>query len=379
MTKPRVAVSSGGVFHAYHVARGAYSAGYLLRFITTRFSRFETGIPRDRVVELPLSWLLAWGMTRLPGNRVQALSYDWGDRLFDTLASRRIADADIVHVFNHHGLYTMRQAKQRGALTIVERCSAHPQFQADILTEEFARYGLTYPTEFHRLIPRHVAEFDEADAIMVCSDFVRRTMRDAGIPDEKMLSVHLGFDPERFSAGPKHDDVFRVIFAGGLSLQKGLPYLIEAFKRLNLPNSELLLVGKPYPEAEVFLKPYAGLYRHVDFVPQHELARFFQQGSVFVLPSIQDGFGMVVYEAAACGLPVIISDHVGADITPGEHGFVVPIRDPDALAERLQWFYDHPTERAAMGQAVMQFVQQFTWQNYHRELVGHYDTLWAAR
>jgi hypothetical protein len=98
---------------------------------------------------------------------------------------------------------------------------------------------------------------------------------------------------------------------------------------------------------------------------------------VFVLPSLQDGFGMVVYEAAACGLPVIVSENVGAAIRNGQDGFIVPIRDPAALAEKLIYLYQHPAERQRMGQTARAYVSRFTWEHYQDELIGHYREIWA--
>jgi glycosyltransferase involved in cell wall biosynthesis len=96
---------------------------------------------------------------------------------------------------------------------------------------------------------------------------------------------------------------------------------------------------------------------------------------VFVLPSLQDGFGLVVYEAAACGLPVIISENVGATVRDGQDGFVVPIRDAEALAAKLLYLYEHPAERQAMGRSARQFVSRYTWPAYHAELAEHYRAL----
>ena len=96
------------------------------------------------------------------------------------------------------------------------------------------------------------------------------------------------------------------MYAGGLSKQKGISYLLKAYKELDLPNSELLLVGDEYPDAKEIMATYKGLFRHIRFVPQEKLVHYYQQASVFVLPSLQDGFGMVVYEAAGCGMLVLI-------------------------------------------------------------------------
>ena len=375
MSRARVVVSSAGVFHAYHLARGAQAGGYLQRFITSIYSRVETGIDRARVVQLRLAGYFARAMELLPGSAAQAITYHLADNLFDLLSRAYVHDADVFHFFNHYGLHAMKTAKLHGALAIVERSSAHPAYHHQLLVDEFQRHGLRYPRAYLRLHAKHVAEYAAADYVMVPSEFVERTMLAAGVPAHKLVRVHLGFDPQRFVPGPKHDSVFRVIYAGGLSLQKGVAYLLAAFAKLRLPNSELLLVGDEYPEARAFLAPYAGAYRHVRFVRQSELPALYQQGSVFVLPSLQDGFGMVVYEAAACGLPVITTDHVGASLRDGIDGFVVPICNADALAERILHLYSHPAERAAMAASAMQYVQQFTWAHYHRELCGLYARL----
>lgn len=377
-TDPRVLVVSGNKFHAYHMARGAHRAGLLHRFVTTIYDRRETGLPADKIVQIRGPAYAARLIERLPFPDSQAWSYYLGDNWFDRAASRYAPEGDIYHVFNHHGLHGLRAAKRRGAITIVERSSAHPNFQHALLRDEYRRFGLAYPAGFTPILQKHLQEYAEADWIMVSSDFVYRTMIAEGIPAAKLRQVHLGFAPENFYPGPKPDEVFRVIFVGALSLQKGLQYLLEAFKLAGLPRdkAELVLAGEPFPDARAFLSKYAGLYRRLNFVPHAELVKVYQSGSVFALPSLQDGFGMVVYEAAACGLPVIISENVGATVRAGEDGFVVPIRSPEAIADKLVYLYTHPAERRRMGQAAHDYVSQFTWAHYQQELVAHYREIW---
>lgn len=378
---PRVVVTSGEKFHAYHLARGAHAAGWLHRFVTTIFDRREQGVPPDKVVEISLPAYAAKVIARLPLRRRQALSYLMGDALFDRAASRHLDGADIVHGFNNHSLATIRRARAAGCVTIVERAAAHPSVQHQVLRDEFARFGLTSPTGDRRLHDRQVREYQEADWIMVPSDFVHRTMIAGGVPAGKLRRLPLGVSIERFGPGPKHDDRFRVLYVGALTIQKGLPYLLDAFRLAALPpeRSELVLVGEEFPDASAFLPRYAGLYRRVRFVAQHDLAREYQQASVFVLPSLQDGFGMVVYEAAACGLPVIVSDHVGAEIRDGRDGFVVPIRDAAAIADKLVFLYGHERERRRMGESAMELARQCSWERYHAGLLAHYRDILAAR
>lgn len=374
---PQAIISSGGPFHAYHLARGAQAGGCLRRFITTRFDRREVGLDRARVREIWSPWLMATAVQLLPGASAPYWSYVLGDNLFDLLSRRWVDGGDLFHVFNHYGLFTMRHAKRRGMTTIVERSAGHPLTQVRLLRAEYERFGLRYPGENPLLLRKQLQEYVEADYVMVPSDFVWRTMADNGVPEAKLRRVHLGFDPRRFSPGQKQQPIFRVIYVGALSLQKGIPYLLEAWQMLDLPTErcELLLVGQPFADAKVFLSRYFGAYRHLPFVPHDQLPALYHSASVFVLPSLQDGFGMVVYEAAACGLPVVITENVGATVRDGQDGFVVPIRNPEALAEKLLYFYEHEAERRAMGNSAREYVSQFTWTRYHAELIDHYRAI----
>lgn len=380
MAPLQVTISSGGKFHAYHIARAAQRAGCLSRFITTLYDRHEAGIDRERVRQIVLPELLGMGVQRLPSPSSVSLSYLVRDNLFDVMARRYIPGGDVFNVFNHFGLYSMRRARRLGMKTLVERSSAHPVVHHRILSEEYARYGLRYSRANAWLFRKHEQEYAEADAIAVPSDFVWRTMVEQGVPPAKLRRVHFGFEPGLFYPRPglKTDRTFRVVFAGSISLQKGVQYLLEAFRRLNLPDAELVLVGGSFPDSRAFLPQYEGLYRHIPFVPHPRLAEVYNTASVFVLPSLQDGFGMVVYEAAACGLPVIITENVGAAIRDGQDGYIVPIRDPDALANRLLLLYHNEELRRDMGRSAWEYVQQFTWEAYHQQVIAHYEALAAG-
>jgi glycosyltransferase involved in cell wall biosynthesis len=101
----------------------------------------------------------------------------------------------------------------------------------------------------------------------------------------------------------------------------------------------------------------------------------YADSSVFVLPAIEDGYPLVVLEAMASGRPVVVSENTGTKdaVRDGVDGFVVPIRSPDALAEKLQWLLDHPAERAAMGRAARERALQFPWERYGTDLVAAYQ------
>lgn len=367
-----VIISSGGIYHSYHAARGADKAGVLKRFIVGIYDPREKGIDPAKIRKLLIPNYIGQAIQYFPNANSQYASYLVRDNLFDRIARRHIEPCDIFHGWNHMSLYSMRRARELGAKTAVERCTTHPALAYQILQDEHQRFGVPFPTGMRWLLDKHMQEYEEADTIFVCSDFVARSMREQGVPAKKLRRVDLGFDPGRFAPGPKPDKVFRVLFVGLIGLRKGLVYLLEAFKKLNLPDAELVLVGWKAPDSRAFLPQYEGIYRHVPYVPQEKLPELYHSASVLALPSLEEGFGMVVYEAAACGLPVIISDNVGAAIRDGQDGYVVPIRDVDTLAERLLRLYEDQNQRRELGESARQYVQRFTWDAYHRQLVDHY-------
>jgi glycosyltransferase involved in cell wall biosynthesis len=117
-------------------------------------------------------------------------------------------------------------------------------------------------------------------------------------------------------------------------------------------------------------------------VPQSELKTLMSRSHVMALPSVEEGLAMVQAQAMACGCPVIATTNTGAEeiITDGAEGFIVPIRDVDALAGRLQYMADHPDERAAMGQKALAKVQGFGgWRAYGDRAMAIYEEAVAEK
>jgi glycosyltransferase involved in cell wall biosynthesis len=277
--------------------------------------------------------------------------------------------------FSEQGLAV---AKKHGAVTILERGAAHIEYQRDILEEEYDLHGGKPHLPHIRLIEKECREYAIADYISVPSLFVRQTFVDRGVPSDKLLVNPYGVDLGQFHQQPKLDNVFRVIFVGAMSLQKGVHYLLQAFYELQLPRAELWLVGAKQPEIEPFFTKYAGSFRYLGSVPQGELYRLYSQCSVFVICSIQDGFGMVVSQAMSCGLPIICTFNTGSRdlIHEGREGFIVPIRDVEALKEKLGYLYANQELGIEMGQAAKRRVGfGLTWTDYGNRAAAMYERL----
>ncbi|NLE44828.1 MAG: glycosyltransferase family 4 protein [Chloroflexi bacterium] len=372
-----VVISVGDTFWAYHVVRAALQAGYLKRFLTTRLDRAELRIDRRMVREIRAPDLIGRGIRRIaPLNRL--FTWNWvKDNLFDLLASRHVPDSDIFHVWTGYGLHSLRKARDRGARIVVERGSTHPLTQQQLMAEEYERWNVPPPTMVSRWTEKQVAELAEADQIIIPSEFVRRSMIENGVPEGKLVQIPYGVDLQRFQPADRSDDVFRVLFAGAVSLRKGIPYLLDAIDRLDRPDIELVIVGYVTEDAHHIVSRYRDRrgFRFIGPVRQHDLPRYYQASSVFVLPSIEEGSARVTYEAMACGLPSIVTPHVGSIIQDGVEGFTVPIRDPDAIADRLEKLYRDGSMRRTMGRAAHHKVQSYTWQRYSSQVIGTYERL----
>ena len=136
---------------------------------------------------------------------------------------------------------------------------------------------------------------------------------------------------------------------------------------LSLPRAELVLVGLPGRHAAAVVRGFEGRFVHKRYVPNAALREVLIRASVFVSPSIEDGFGQAPMEAMACGLPVIATENVGmsALLTDGQDGFVVPAFDAEAIANRIELLYRDRARLAAMSQAAAATGRRCrTWPSY---------------
>jgi glycosyltransferase involved in cell wall biosynthesis len=248
-------------------------------------------------------------------------------------------------------------------------------YQDEILAEEYARWGVPYQRIDPRIVERELQEYDECDYVFIPSTFSYHTFLQKGVPDAKLARVPYGVDLNLFRPVPKEDDVFRILYVGTLSLRKGIPYLLEAIAPLKLPRFELYFIGSISPEVRPFLAKYEGQYRYLGVIPRINLYRYYSQGSVLVLASIEEGLALVQAQAMACGLPVIATPHSGAEdlFTNGVEGFIVPIRNSEAIRERILYLYHNNELREEVARAALRRARSFRgWDNYGQTILDRY-------
>jgi glycosyltransferase involved in cell wall biosynthesis len=298
--------------------------------------------------------------------------------LFDFMASRSIPESAVVHFISSIGLITAKHAKKWHATLICDCRQEHPLFQEDVLKDEAKRcgvessalFGLSYRDKILR-------EFDISDHIIVPSMHAKKTFLARGFRDEKIHVLHYGVKSNLFRPIKKDDDVFRIIYVGQLTFRKGIQYLLEAFTKLNLPGSELLLVGGVDPRFRPILARYQGSFRHIPHLAHVDLFTQYGHSSIFAMPSLADSFGLVVFEAMACGLPVLISQNTGAAdlVRHGEHGFVVPICDVEAIQRAIVAAYESPELVAKLSAKAMALARAHSWERYGQDAIALYQSL----
>lgn len=377
----KVTISVKGRFHAFYHAKELQRQGYLRRLITTypTFEVVKYGVDRSEVTSLLVHEVVERVWRRLP----QALTVGYNlqhafHELFDIRASRHIpGDTDIFVGMSSSSLHSIRRAKHLGIKTILERGSSHMLYQRTIMLEEYERLGVKAPYLTHpKLIEKELEEYEEADFIYVPSLFVKRTFLEHGVPVEKLIHVPLGVELNNFYPIPKRDSVFRVIHCGRLSIRKGVHYLLQAFFELGLPNAELWLVGPWAEEIKPFLSRFSSpAISYIGVFPEFELYKYYSQGSVFCLASIEEGLAMVQPQAMACGLPVICTTNTGGEdiVRDGRDGFIIPIRNLESLKEKILYFYENRDVCVEMGWSARERVQSgFTWTDYASKMVTNY-------
>jgi glycosyltransferase involved in cell wall biosynthesis len=252
--------------------------------------------------------------------------------------------------------------------------------------EECKRFGIN-PRERSTALPamlirRIEKEYELCDRIIVPSNLAYRSFAEFGLAD-KVSIVPTGVDAEFFTPAEasRSEDKFRVCFVGRVELAKGAGYLLQAWKRLALPNAELVMVGSVKPEMNSLMREYAdSTVRTTGIVSPAVLATIYQESDLFAFPSVNEGLAQVLLEAMASGLPIVASDYSGGDdlITDGKEGFIVPARNIDRLADAILWCYQHRDETRAMGRAARAKIEShFTLQHYDQRMIALYRSLAA--
>ena len=262
----------------------------------------------------------------------------------------------------------------------------HTTFVKKILSEEMALNPISKTSllqEYEFSVPaKTLAELSQeihlADQIICASSVTARSLEMEGVCSSRIKVIPYGVDtalyPYKRREPLTQGGVFHIIFIGSLNQRKGITYLLEAMS--DISNVALHVVGRGIFDENLINKSNFPVYLHKN-IPHSELVSLLHQSHCFVLPSLVEGFGQVILEAMATGIPVIASENtIAYDIIKnGDNGFVVPIRNALAIKDALELLISNPDLSVDVGYKGYITAKKYNWNSFRTNLVGHLHNL----
>lgn len=274
-------------------------------------------------------------------------------------------------------------ARELGLRRVYDLPIAYWETAQRLLGEEAQRYPEWEPTligtrDSPAKLARKTRELDLAEAVICPSAFVLESLPAATRESKSCVVVPFGSPPSaEISAGDSRAGrPLRVLFAGALTQRKGLADLFAAMKLLRTKSAELVVMGTALQPLAWYRKQFPDLIYEAPRAHEAVLD-LMRSCDLLALPSIVEGRALVQQEAMACGLPLIATRNAGGDdlIIEGETGFLVPIRSPQALAEKIDWCAGHRAEVRGMGLAAQKRAAELTWDEYGAKVVHAIESL----
>ena len=346
--------------------------------------RSLTEVPKSLVSSHPWQEIIRIIVSSIDNDkRLTDVVFHWANNGFDRWVSQnQLHQTQGVYSYEYNSLEIFRESEKKGIARIYDVPSPEHDYVENLLEAESERFP-EIDSPYRRYCRKRQSERTEhrrqerqlADLIIANSSFTKQSYVAAGCPDEKIRVVPCGAPPvcEAASQEDKKETLSHTSFlwAGTFSIRKGAHYLLQAWQKLNPGRAAKLQVLGAMGLPDSLLKSLPDSISFSGTVPRSELYPIYQRSDALVFPTLCDGFGMVVTEAFAHGLPVITTDRAGAAdlVDHGVNGLIVPAGDADALTDALDWCISHPNELKAMKQAALKTASEWQWKDYRAALV----------
>src|SRR5438105_3484788 len=357
---------------AFETLRASYRGGFLGKAIA--YDNRQNEIPASKIQSL------RWHPVRLLSSLDRPYYYGAKKKYLDWIASRQLETGryDLFHSWSGDCLESLRVAQRKGIPSIVEIPTWHRDFAERVAPRaepQRTRHRTPIGRWKNDLVlrsERSIEEYDLATLLLVLSERAAETFRESGMAKEKLFYLPRGVDVQRFKPGAP-PPLFRAIFSGALIERKGIHHLLEAWRKLNLRDAELWLLGSMHEEAKPHLKEFwRANIRTIGFA--RDVEKYLSQATIHIFPSQLEGSAKVTYEAAACGLPQVVTRESGDVVRDGIEGIIVPPGDVNAIADAIGHFYQHPRIVSEMSIAARRrVVENFTWDHFRERLLEAYE------
>lgn len=222
-------------------------------------------------------------------------------------------------------------------------------------------------------------ELKMADYHIVASSYSQEALEFEGIPKEKIFVVPYGVDEQKFVESNRSytSRTLKVLFIGDVNQRKGIKSLLEAAKEIHQEGFIFNIIGVGNDAFPELFSPYSQYVNFCGYVTYTELLRYLRESHVFVFPTMGEGFGLVLLEAMAAGLPVITTPNCGGRdvVKDGWNGFLVPVCDSSAIMMKLQWFMSHPASSLQMSRNATECAREYSWGRYEKNLIQAIKTV----
>lgn len=344
------------------------------RWLTRVAGRYEPALPPELVTSFP-----AFGLQykiRVRGARCSAgktRAWIWGGQRFcELIVSRGLGRATVVYGYSSAVLELFQHAHAAGIRCVLDHATAPRKYEDALVRAECDRFpGWWTPPPADPAVDqydeRQRQEWRWSDRIVCGSSFVRRAIEEEGGPIKKTVVVPLGLDRGFTPRAPQFrgQRALRVLFVGDDGLRKGLGDLAAAAALLGSKYVEVRAVGdlRPTETGRRCLERHIAL---VGPVPRLQMAEQYRWADVVVLPSVSDTFALVILEAMSAGVPVITTPNTGGPdvIRDGVDGFIVPIRSPEAIAEKLEELATRDDLLSEISMSAVVRARDFSGENY---------------
>jgi len=297
------------------------------------------------------------------------------NELFGKSIERNLPNCKIYHTWTDLAPGALNKAKKQGSILILEGANSHVKNANDLITYENEKLG--FKDIYYKYKLEHVLKLYKLYDYVICpSNFVYDSFYKNGFAKDKLIIVPYGVDLKKFQMKKdRRDKKFRAIFAGSLQLRKGIQYMLPAWKELNLNNAELVVLGRVWPDTAKIVERYKNdsSIRFVGF--DSDASVHMKNSDIFVFPTIEEGSALVTYEAMASGLPMVTTYNSGTFARDGKEGFIVPIRDTEALKKKIKYLYDNPDVCKKMSLAARKRAENFSWESSGNKLISTYKKL----
>jgi glycosyltransferase involved in cell wall biosynthesis len=350
---------------------------------------FPASIIRPLPASVKVEPTLARGKLRVPNKLLGRMAYA---RLHDRIVARRVkkiaGQVDIIHAWPLGSMETLRTAAGLGIPTVLERCNAHTRFAYEVVGQECDRLGVPLPADHEHaynaeLLAREEEEYRLAFRLLCPSEFVVKTFLDQGFSREKLVRHIYGYDetvfhPDTNPREPKRG--LTMISVGVCAVRKGLHYALEAWLQSSASREgTFLIAGECLPAYREKLSAMLAHPRVKMLGHRNDVAELMRGSDILVLPSIEEGFGLVCTEAMASGCVPLVSDACTDICRHMDNALVHHVGDVAALTQHITMVDKDRALLTRLRAGGLRTAPKVTWAAAGMKLLEAYRTILAER